>query len=82
MPRRRAVSPHTHGEHTFKVGGLYDDQSGNEAYQFIPASQYALDALATLDQALAPAGDFTGATDALGNKVYNLTPGSRRSLRR
>jgi outer membrane receptor protein involved in Fe transport len=61
------------GSHHFKVGGLYDDQTGDEQYQFIPASQLALDALATLDQRLVAPGKFTGATDELGNKVYNLT---------
>ena len=68
----------TAGEHTFKMGGLFDNQVGNEQYQFIPASQYALDALATLDPALAPAGNFSlnaaGArqTDTYGNYIYNL----------
>ena len=63
----------TSGQHTFKLGGLYDDQTGNESYQFIPASQLALDALATLDLRLAPAGSFTGGTDELGNKIYTLS---------
>ncbi len=64
----------TNATHTFKVGGLYDDQTGNEQYQFIPASQLAVDALANLDLRLTPAGSFNGQTDSLGNKVYILGP--------
>lgn len=68
----------TAGTHTFKFGGLFDNQSGNESYQFIPGSQYALDALATLDPALAPAGSFalnpngSKQTDTYGNYIFNL----------
>ena len=77
----------TAGAHTFKLGALYDDQSGKESYQFIPASQLALNALAALDpgnaQLLAPAGTFTGATDVLGNRsIISPAPASRSDAER
>lgn len=61
------------GGHRIKVGFLLDGQSGNESYQIIPASQLALDALAAIAPALAPAGTKTGALDVNGNPVYTAT---------
>jgi hypothetical protein len=62
-------------QHIFKYGGLAQLFHGNESYQFIPGSQIALDNLAAIDPALAPAGSFstTGATDADGNPVYTVS---------
>ena len=66
------------GLHTYKAGFVLDGQSGNESYRFVPQSQLALDALYATDTRLAPAGglDPGGATDALGNPVYLITPGA------
>ncbi|MBC8101512.1 MAG: TonB-dependent receptor, partial [Cytophagales bacterium] len=50
--------------HTFKFGGLYSDQSGDESYQLIPGSQAALNALFATDPRLAPQG---GTLDEDGN---------------
>lgn len=64
------------GPHQLKAGLLLDDQNGNETYHLVPASQLALDALAALSPALAPAGsvqtDAQGSpvTDVNGNPVY------------
>ncbi|HVK03716.1 MAG TPA: TonB-dependent receptor [Armatimonadaceae bacterium] len=60
----------TKGDHTFKVGGLYNQYDAKEAFRFTPASQLALNALATLDPRLAPPGQFTGTGDPLGNREY------------
>jgi outer membrane receptor protein involved in Fe transport len=58
------------GAHQFKGGFLLDDQNGNESYNLVPASQLALNALAALSPALAPAG--TVQTDAQGNPVNDV----------
>jgi outer membrane receptor protein involved in Fe transport len=70
------------GVHTFKAGAIYDDQRGDESYQFTPQSQLALDALANIYSfaqnpanvvnPLLPAGSYNGATDALGNPVWTM----------
>ena len=65
-----------YGTHTLKAGGVFDDQSGDESYQFIPGNQLALDALYAVDPRLAPAGSLTGGTDVLGNPIYTITPGA------
>src|SRR5207253_616128 len=71
---------YTQGKHTFKAGFLYDDQSGNEAYNLIPGSQLALNALFATDPRLAPAGtpqtDAAGkpVLDSNGNQVYKIDP--------
>ncbi len=57
------------GNHTFKAGLLDDEQSGKESYQFVPASQLALDQLAATDPRLAPVGTFQ--TDAFGNPILD-----------
>jgi hypothetical protein len=62
--------------HTYKAGFIYQGQSGDNSYQFIPQSQLALDALFAVDPALAPAGAANGSTDVLGNPVYIMTPGA------
>lgn len=67
---------HLAGRHTFKGGLVWDEQSGNEAYQFIPSSQLALNALAGISPQLAPAGtpqvdaNNQPILDSLGNQVY------------
>jgi outer membrane receptor protein involved in Fe transport len=61
------------GHHTLKAGLLYDSESGNESYQIQPASQLALDALAGLDPALAPAGTSSSTLDVNGYHVYTPT---------
>ncbi len=61
------------GVHDVKWGGIFDSQTGNESYQITPASQLALDELAALDSALAPAGAPTGQKDVNGNPVYKAT---------
>jgi outer membrane receptor for ferrienterochelin and colicin len=74
------------GPHQFKTGFLLDDQNGNESYNLIPASQLALDALAALSPALAPAGsvqtDAQGnpVTDVNGNPVYKASSGASTNL--
>lgn len=70
----------TDGRHTFKGGIIYDNQTGQESYQFTPQSQLAMDALANIysfaqnpqnvSNPLLPPGHYTGATDALGNLVW------------
>jgi outer membrane receptor protein involved in Fe transport len=67
--------------HNFKAGFIYDNQTGQESYQFTPQSQLALDALANIYGFAAgpvvnpfvPTGvTSTGAIDALGNPVAAL----------
>lgn len=48
---------HSINGHNLKFGFVYDNQTGNESYQLIPASQAALDALLELDPRLVPDGD-------------------------
>ncbi|CCW36278.1 hypothetical protein CTKA_01612 [Chthonomonas calidirosea] len=57
--------------HEIKFGILNDTQIGNESYQFIPASQLALDDLAVVDPALAPPGAPKQATDAQGHPLFD-----------
>ena len=69
------------GRHTVKTGLLYDGEEGNESYNLIPGSQLALDAVATLDPVLAPAGTFASnggkpVTDVNGYQVYNIKAGA------
>lgn len=64
------------GAHTYKFGFVDNEQSGKESYQFIPASQIALDQLAAIDPILAPAGSFTGGTDAYGSPIYTPNAGA------
>ena len=73
----------SNGKHTFKGGVIFDDQSGQESYQFTPQSQLAMDALANIYSfaqnplnvvnPLLPSGKYTGATDALGNPVWVMS---------
>lgn len=80
----------TASAHTYKAGFVYDDQTGEEDYQFTPQSQLALDGLANIygytyangqtitNNPFLPAGvkeSATGAVDALGNPVVTL-PGA------
>jgi outer membrane receptor protein involved in Fe transport len=58
------------GHHSLKAGILLDDQNGDESYQLIPGSQLSLDALASLDPALAPAGNVKA--DSSGNPVLDI----------
>ncbi len=58
------------GAHQLKAGFTLDDQNGNETYNLVPASQLALNALASLSPSLAPAG--TVQTDAQGNAVVDV----------
>ncbi|HET6383249.1 MAG TPA: TonB-dependent receptor [Armatimonadota bacterium] len=66
-------------KHTIKGGFVYDLQHGTEAYQFIPGSQLALDALNNVGvPGLLPDGSVEMAAgmpvvDALGNPIYQLT---------
>ena len=64
------------GTHTYKGGIIFDDQTGDEHYQFVPQSQLALDALASLPNngvnPLLPAGSFTNGTDALGDPIWTM----------
>jgi outer membrane receptor protein involved in Fe transport len=71
--------------HTYKAGFIFQNQVGDESYQFIPQSQLALDALAGIQgngPQLTPNGsvemDANGnpVLDALGDPVYLITPGS------
>ena len=73
------------GTHTYKAGFIFDGQTGDELYQFIPQSQLALDSLNAVQQGgpqLTP--DGTAETDAqgnpvldtLGNQVYLIKPGA------
>jgi hypothetical protein len=63
----------TRGDHSLKAGVVYNTYDSEEIYRFVPGSQLALNALATLDPRLVPSnGSFTGAVDALGNRVYAL----------
>lgn len=70
------------GTHTYKVGLLLTQQSGDELYNIIPQSQLALDAEAANAPTLAPAGTFqmngggNPVMDALGDQVYTITPGA------
>ncbi|MCX6367827.1 MAG: TonB-dependent receptor [Armatimonadetes bacterium] len=49
------------GKHTYKFGGIFSDQRGNESYQIVPGSQTALNALHELDARLvAPGGSLVG----------------------
>jgi outer membrane receptor protein involved in Fe transport len=68
-------------KHTIKGGFLYDYEEGDESYQLIPGSQLALNDLAALDPALAPAGTIQmmggqPVLDKNGNPVYLLNPGA------
>jgi outer membrane receptor protein involved in Fe transport len=65
------------GTHTYKGGVIFDDQKGDESYQFTPQSQLALDALANIypsgvTNPLLPGGSYTGGTDALGNPIWTM----------
>jgi outer membrane receptor protein involved in Fe transport len=70
------------GIHEFKIGYLNDGQHGDESYQLIPGSQLALNELASLSPALAPAGTVQmGAQnnpvlDVNGNPVYTPNAGA------
>ncbi len=58
------------GRHEFKAGLVLDDQSGDETYNLVPASQLALDELAALSPNLAPPG--AAQTDAKGNAILDV----------
>ncbi len=57
-------------KHTYKGGLLYDNQEGDESYQFNPGSQLALNALAATAANLAPQG--AAQMDANGNPVLDV----------
>ena len=59
-----------HGSHTLKVGALSDQETGDESYQIVPASQLALNELVALSPNLAPDGAVT--MDADGNDVVDV----------
>jgi len=67
------------GHHTVKGGLLYDNEEGDESYNLVSGSQLALDALASIDPVLAPAGvpqvDSTGKPilDANGYQLFKAT---------
>jgi len=63
----------TWGKHKPKIGFLYDDQSGVESYRLAPGSQLALNALAVMAPALAPAGTASSELDVNGNPVFTAT---------
>lgn len=73
------------GKHSIKAGFLYDNQSGEESYQFIPGSQLALNALAATDTRLVGAGTFRtdgggkAVMDRNGNQFYDLAAGVTRA---
>ena len=46
--------------HEVKLGVIYHDITANEGYQFIPQSQTSLNALAAIEPAFLPAGNFNG----------------------
>nr|WP_309697370.1 TonB-dependent receptor [Armatimonas sp.] len=55
------------GKHTYKFGGIFSDQRGNESYQIVPGSQTALNALHELDARLvAPGGSLVGGDYIIG----------------
>ena len=72
------------GAHTYKAGFIFDGQTGDEQYQFVPQSQLALDALNAVQSGggptLTPGGtpQMDGAgnpvLDALGNQVFLIDP--------
>ena len=68
------------GPHSLKFGFVVDNQSGNESYAIVPASQLALDALAATAPNLAPPGASNGKVDVNGNPVYIPTSGASPTL--
>ena len=70
------------GEHSFKFGGQYSDESASDSYKLKPRSALALNALYATDPRLVPEGrilrDAEGneVTDAQGNPVYLLSTGA------
>ncbi len=70
---------HTAGRHTFKGGFEHQDQLGDETYQFIPASQLAVDALFAADPRFVDPNampqtnaDGSPVNDELGNQMVTL----------
>jgi len=61
------------GNHTFKLGGIFTDQSGNESYQIVPGSQTALNELHALDPRLVAGGGTVVGDDYLVN-TPTVTP--------
>lgn len=70
------------GRHEMKFGLMTDEQEGNESYQITPASQVALNALASLAPNLAPQGSAlqdaqqNPVLDVNGNPVFQPTSAS------
>ncbi len=64
------------GRHRVKGGFLNDEQSGDESYRIIPASQLALNELAALAPNIAPPGTPGDAKDINNNPVFAITPGA------
>lgn len=61
------------GNHTVKIGVLYDTQKGSESYHIEPASQLALNALAAIAPNLAPQGTASSELDVNGNPIFTAT---------
>ncbi|WP_395090477.1 TonB-dependent receptor domain-containing protein [Armatimonas sp.] len=62
------------GKHTYKFGGIFSDQRGNESYQIVPGSQSALNTLHELDARLvAPGGSMVGDDYIVGTATATPT---------
>lgn len=70
----------TRKAHTLKFGALYADQRGDEAYQFIPASQAALAALLETDPRLAPEVLEDSEATENGNGTSALSEAGRQQV--
>jgi hypothetical protein len=69
------------GSHSYKFGGLYSDQSGNESYRFVPASQTALLELAQIDKNLVPDGSVRTNSDGDVTGVDPAFTGTAKTVR-
>jgi outer membrane receptor protein involved in Fe transport len=72
----------SNADHTVKAGAQYVDETAQDSYQLVPASQLAVDALFAADSRLVPEGtpevaaDGKPVTDAQGNQVYHVNQGA------